>query len=273
MIIKNLPQFKSVADEIKFLADNHLELIERSKSVIKMADSVGSPVNYLDPTVDLLNIEKSSAYKSFLNIDKNVLLEKDVIEAKVVMNTTNILDSHKDVHIKGLWDDDLKDKSVNRMHIQEHNYRSFKNIISSGDDLKIYTKDYTWKQLGYDFEGSTQALEFKSKIRKERNPYMHEQYAKGWVNNHSVGMFYNKILFCLDSDNPDHAQLKENYDNYAEKIVNQNSLGRYFWAVTKASFIEGSAVPMGSNFATPTTSIKSVEFEKKEGSLLKWLKS
>lgn len=34
---------------------------------------------------------------------------------------------------------------------------------------KIYA---SWKSLGYDLEGSTQALIFDATIKEERNPYM-----------------------------------------------------------------------------------------------------
>jgi len=47
------------------------------------------------------------------------------------------------------------------MHLQEHKSGSFDKIISSGADLKAYVKDYSWKDLGYDAEGETQALIFE----------------------------------------------------------------------------------------------------------------
>ncbi|KKK49589.1 hypothetical protein LCGC14_3133520, partial [marine sediment metagenome] len=42
-----------------------------------------------------------------------------------------------------------------------------------------------WSELGFDFEGQTQALVFESTIKKERNEFMFKQYAKGFVKNHS----------------------------------------------------------------------------------------
>ena len=59
----------------------------------------------------------------------------------------------------------------------------------------------TWKELGFPrIKGETQALIFKSIAEKARNEFMFEQYAKGFVKNHSVGMQYVKLVLCINDE-------------------------------------------------------------------------
>ena len=66
--------------------------------------------------------------------------------------------------------------------------------------------------------------------------------------------FYPNICVMNDED---YEKEKNFYDKYISQVINQKDaeeLG-YFWVVTEAKVIEGSAVPMGSNPITPTTNI------------------
>ena len=47
---------------------------------------------------------------------------------------------------------------------------------------------------------------------------------------------------------------------------------KYFFAVTEAKAIEGSAVPMGSNFVTPTQSVKAPVTESIESKRIQAIK-
>ena len=112
-----------------------------------------------------------------------------------------------------------------------------------------------------DADGETEALVFDANIEKSRNPFMFEQYAKGYVKEHSVGMRYVDIFMCVNSGEQWAKEEKENWDKYYPEIINKDvadSMG-YFWAVTTAKVIEGSAVVKGSNYATPTISVKEQE--------------
>src|SRR6478609_1744138 len=84
---------------------------------------------------------------------------------ELVINTTNLLDSHKDVHLPGIWNKALKDNDI-FMHLQEHK-NAFANIID--DNAKGYTKRFTWSELGAPFKGRTEALMFSSFIAEARN--------------------------------------------------------------------------------------------------------
>jgi hypothetical protein len=143
------------------------------------------------------------------------------------------------------------------MHVQEHQSSSFDKIISSGDDLKASVKTMTWKELGLNAIGSTQALVFDSTVKASRNKYMFEQYKQGFVTNHSVGMRYVKLDIAINDT--DYEKEKDYYDKYITQVINSDDAEKqgYFWVVTEAKAIEGSAVPMGSNPITPTINIKS----------------
>lgn len=251
-----IPQFKDQKALKAFLVENEELLIASRKSTIKEAAGF-----YAAPSLLLDEVVLGGAMKAEDKTSK--LLDKDVLQAKAAINTTNMFDSHKDLHIPGMWDKSLKENK-NAMHLEEHQ-RSFKNIIASGSDVKAYVETKTWKSLGYNFEGKTEVLTHDVNIRKERHAYMHEQYAKGYVNNHSVGMQYVKILLAVN-DEDDYPEYKEIWDKYIDLGINKAKAEEwgYFWAVTEAKYIEGSAVPMGSNHLTPTQSVKEINTDAED---------
>jgi hypothetical protein len=183
--------------------------------------------------------------------DEDGDIDSGVLNVKVVINATNILDSHRDLHIPGIWKKSLSEKKLIYL-CQEHDL-SFKGIIS--DEIKAYTQVFTFKELGVDLEGSCECLVFDAVVREDRNDFMFNQYKKGYVRNHSVRMEYVKEYFCMNSEEPECTQFKENWDKYAPLCANKEDLAKvnWFYAVTEAKIRdEGSAVVKGSCFATPT---------------------
>ena len=243
-----IPEFNTKKELFDFLVENKSSLINAKKSVIKRADCIS-----LTPVIvpELKSIDKAFSTQK----EETETETEDYLQVKVIINTTKIMDSHMDVHIDGLWDKSLKENK-RIMHVQEHKTYEFGKIISSGDDLEAYTKMYNWKDLGVDAEGQTQALEFKSNVREDRNKYMHNQYKNDWVDNHSVGMQYVKLKLAINDK--DYEAEKSMWDQHIDKVVNKNFAEDkgYFWAVIEAKAIEGSAVPNGSNPITPTVSVK-----------------
>lgn len=237
-----IPDFTNKADLFTWLKTNKSMLIAAKKSQMKKADAV-SFLALSDTETGI--VTKAQARPELLDLGE--------FPVKVVINTTNLYDSHQDVHIPGIWKKSLSEKKDN-YHIQEHEM-SFENIIS--DRVKAFTKIFTFAELGYSLPGTTEALIFDSIIEIERNEYMAEQYAKGRVKNHSVGMQYVKLELCINSDSRYDAEEKAAWDKYIDQVANRQAVedAGYFWAVTEAKLIEGSAVVIGSNFATPTIQI------------------
>ena len=183
-------------------------------------------------------------------------LRGESIQVKAVINTTNVLDSHDDVHFPGLWTKTLRE-SGNTLFLQEHKIE-FNKIIADGQDLRAYVSSVSWETLGYNYDGKTQALIFLADVKYDRNPEMYYNYVKGYVRNHSVGMQYVKLALAVND--PQFEDEFAVWEKYRPQVVNGQAADErgYFWAVTEARLIEGSAVPVGSNTFTPTLSVKGV---------------
>lgn len=230
-------------DKIAFLVQNKEDHISQKKAKTKEADGV-LYYKLNDTIIDTV---------SKADISQIDLTNTNALNVKAIINTTNIMDTHDDVHIPGIWTKSIQE-AKNILHLQEHD-NSFRSIIASGQDLNVYAKYYDWRDLGYDYDGQTQALEFDSNVKKSRNEFMFNQYANNYVTNHSVGMQYVKIFLAVDD--PDFPNEHEVWNRYIDMIVNKElpiEKG-YFYAVTEAKIIEGSAVPIGSNHVTPTRSV------------------
>lgn len=238
------------------------EIIAQKKAIVKHADSYQlSHIEGVTPKV--LSQLKHLAVKSFANksIDFTKELNLPNIIVKATTNTTNWFDSHRDVHIDGIWNKTLADNGPTKFpHIQEHEYE-FEKMINDTPTTSL--ENTTFKALGFNYEGTTQALKVVSVIDPNRNIFMYNQYANKWVKNHSVGMRYVKLLFCANSEMESMAAEKSNWDKYYPVIANKADVDEvgYFWAVLEAKLVEHSAVVFGSNCITPTDSVE-IEAEK-----------
>ena len=241
-------EFQNKQDLFRALIDNKKELISIKKSATKNADAVSFA--YLDTSV------KIDTNKEDVN---SQIQSPESLNVKVVINTTNFLDSHGDVHVSGIWNKSIKD-NVTFLHLQEHE-REFDKVIT--DSANGYVQSITWKKLGLPYEGKTDALIFESTIDKKRNEFMLNQYANGWVKNHSVGMRYVQLDMAVNSEADFDKEEKALWDEYYPIIANKEVADErgYFWVVKEAKIIEGSAVVMGSNSATPTLENKNEPLE------------
>jgi hypothetical protein len=159
------------------------------------------------------------------------------------------MDRHEDVHLPGIWNKALKE-NTGIMYLQEHSMK-FDSVIAKAQDTKVTAKYYDWKELGFNYEGKTQALEFEVEIKREQNPFMFGQFEKGNVNQNSVGMRYVKIDLAINDEDYDNEYAL--WQKHINSIANKDAVidNGYFWAVSEAKILEGSAVLMGSNPLTP----------------------
>jgi hypothetical protein len=234
-------QFETKEALFEALKANKKTLIATKKATEKRADSVS--YGYIE------TVSKNAVNKSPDNMPSTDL---NTLNVKVVINTTNFLDSHGDVHVNGIWSKSVNDNANKGfLHLQEHE-RDFDKVIS--DNAKGYVQSMTWKQLGLPYDGKTEALIFESTIEKKRNEFMLNQYANGWVKNHSVGMRYVQLELAINTEAEYDKEYKALWDEYYPIIANKEVADErgYFWVVKEAKIIEGSAVVMGSNSATPT---------------------
>lgn len=232
-----IPTYENKADLFKWLKENKTFLLQAKKAQIKEADAV-------------LYAHVGEAPEAVNKSEAQAQTNPTKLQVKAVINTTNLMDSHDDVHIKGIWNKSLNEKKSYYL-LQEHQMK-FDKVIS--DEVKASAVEISWAELGQSYEGKTQALVFDANLEQKVNPFMFEQYQNGRVKNHSVGMQYVKIQLAVNSEDKYFKDEKEAWDKYVGEIVNRELAEDkgYFWAVTEAKIIEGSAVLVGSNRVTPT---------------------
>lgn len=226
-----------------YLVKNEGLIFHAKKSTIKKGDGIFSMPMYVDDKGNLVSKAEM----------EQVALDPNRIKVSVVINTTNWLDSHGDVHIPGLWKKSISDNKRTGFYLLKTHGREFEDVIA--ESCAGATKNMGWREVGVDLPGSTEALVFVGIVEKERNEYMFDQYRKGYVKKHSVGMRYIKMVTCINDD--DYPVQKENWDKYIEMVANKDEAEAdgYFWAILEAQCIEGSAVLFGSNPVTPTMEV------------------
>lgn len=238
------------AEQIHHVWKNRDLLIAQKTNAIKRADVVYH--------VALENDDSNGVNKAGVDVS---VQDPTILNAKLVINTTNVVDSHMDCHMPGIWKKSLSE-TKQLLLLQEHEME-FDKIIADSlvDKLTAYTKSLSWKSLGFSYTGNTEALIFDAQIKKDVNEYMFDLYKRGRVTQHSVGMRYTKIFLCIDSNEPNYSAEKENWDKYYSQVANKDVVDQkgFFWAVTEARVIEGSAVVKGSNECTP---VMEIEIEK-----------
>lgn len=169
-----------------------------------------------------------------------------------VINTINYLDSHDDVHLRGIWNKSVKEQAGQVYYIINHEFEIGK-VISYPNEVELMIKEMTWADLGKDYGGSTEALIYGAKITDKSNQDFWKAARDGVALQNSVRMMYDEIGLAVNSTADEWAQEKANWDKWAPVVVNKERLTQgYFFGVSKARiYKEGSAVLNGSNDVTP----------------------
>lgn len=232
--------FKSKSEMYKALKANQNLIIDSKKATVKFTD-------WLDMRV--MAVKSQDAEKA----------EGEEVEIKLgdyifpVINTTNYLDSHGDVHIDDIWNVSIADQKNKVYYIINHDLEIGK-VIAYPDDVVPMVKSMAWTELGRPYSGLTQALIFKVKLTERGNADANQAIIGKVALQNSIRMRYIRMKLCIN----DTAQyFKEEYANwlqYVDKVANREEvedLG-YFWAILEAQiYKEGSAVLFGSNDVTP----------------------
>jgi len=234
-----IPQFTTKEELSDFIANemngDKSRFMKLRKSSIKHADAVS--FNYSEPNRD-------EAVKE-LGASEDV--NPTELRVKVVINTTNILDSHGDVHIPGLWNKSLKEnKSL--LHLQEHKqafanqnigeksqYQNF--TIPEANNLMFQFTDCTEVdllnieyKLDYSHVEALQADEKqKSEVRRNNVQSIPLPFSKGLINygramelleeSDSVKSEYAK-LFIYDPELPQ--EIKDLFKQPIKEDTSQN---------------------------------------------------
>lgn len=203
----------------------------------------------------------------------------------IVMNTTNVLDSHGDLHVKGIWNKTVKERNKKNYIVDTHDM-SLKSTIALKSDVEILLIDTTFKELGFNLKGETEALVYK--VRKDK---IIDDKAREWLKSGSdiegsVSMQYVDISLAMNSDSPEDKDEKKEYLNYEDKIANKDNFDSidYFFVVKQAKNApESSLVLAGSNSytrnlldieaVTNTSKIEPSIDTQKEESLIDFIKT
>ena len=230
-------------EEIKRLIANKNELIRLKKAELKKADIVEWSIP-----------DFKTAFKS---IGETLKQDNDSeIYRTIVGNTYGFMDSHDDVHIKGIFTKSINENGGRVLHLHDHVHQLSAKV---GTPLKVYEKELNWSDVGLDKSGMTTALLMDTRIEKARNENIFLDYKNGDINQHSVGMQYVKLELAVND--PEEKEEYAAWERYKGEVINIEKAEEngYFWAVTEAKLIEISCVIKGSNELTPTLDNKSIE--------------
>lgn len=193
------------------------------------------------------------------------------LSVDVFANVAGWCDSYMDVMIKDNWNKSISDIGASGQkimyHLKNHNY-STDAIIAK--DASIYAKmcDLSMFNIKTDVK-KAQALMLASIVMEEYDKKCFLLYRDRQVKQHSIGLQYIKLYLCLDSEEAEDAQYKENWDKYYPQVINKEKVDSkgYFWAVVEAKILEVSVVLYGANELTPDNSGKTIVEDTADKSL------
>jgi hypothetical protein len=244
--------FSTKEEMFKELVANEKTIIDSKKSHTYNSEEwvAKNGIKGLQVISDQKQIQK--AIESIVDEEKKIKFDNDYYY--FVVNSANYLDSHEDVHLDGNWNKTVKDKQGKLYLIWHHDFTKTENIIAFPEDVEIFTAKIAWTLLNKDYEGETYCLVYKvlkSKIQSEKIVRWLDEGRKLQM---SVRMRYVEILFCMNSENPDYAKQKKNFDDIYPLIVNTADFPDeidYFFGIKQAeNVMESSILPFGSNSAT-----------------------
>lgn len=230
--------FATKEEMLKGLVESKEEIYSLKKATVKRSDAIPS-----------FGENRSGAVVKAEGTDQSAPLKVgDTL--KNAINSIGILDSHQDVHIRGIWKKTAKEQSGKLYHANNHTI-DLTNLVAYPKDTRLDIEEIAWKDLNQPYTGTTEVLVAYSKTSDKTHDKLFMAYRDKEPVEHSVSMEYVNLFLCVnDKDSED---LYKNWLQYYPHVVNKevaDELG-YFWAVTEAKLkYEFSTVPYGSNHVT-----------------------
>ncbi len=263
--------FNTKEDLFKHLRDNKEIIIDAKKSVIQK--SVDKNASVVSKCLDLL---KFTEQLKGIKIDDNYYY--------IAVNSTKILDCHDDLHIDGIWKKSVQEAQGKNYLVCDHELEVLQTIARK-EHIEIFTAKVPFSLIGQPYDGNTEILVYKVAKDQIKLEAVKEWLDSGDSIEASVRMRYVTILLAMDSNNPEDATEKENYDAYYPMIANKDDFEYipFFYIIKEAQNVrESSLVVAGSNHATGLVnntrqaekSLEEIEAEKslqREQELLKQL--
>lgn len=227
--------FATKCELFKSLKVNKGNLISIKKAAIKNSDGCRQPLSSKD----------GFAIKGINGLEEGFVYP--------IINTTNYIDSHNDVHLPKIWNKSLNDQSGKVFYVTDHDLK-VDSVIAFPKDVQISVNKLEWSALGKASSGSTEALTFKVPLSKIRHTGASKIIQEKIDIEHSVRMQYVKMFLAVNSEDSEFSEEKELFDKHITSISNKeiaHEVG-YFWGIEEAKIVqEGSMVLFGSNDATP----------------------
>jgi hypothetical protein len=233
--------FESKEQLFKSLIDNKDLLIKEKTSQIYKSCEKGSG----------LVVNQEQIVKA---LETNKAFKMDSDYYYFAVNSSNILDSHGDLHVKGNWDKTAKEQQKKVYLVFDHTLKR-SEIIAMKEDIELITAEIPFSLIGKDYEGDSYVLIYKVAKNKIANKEAKEWLENGYSFEASVRMQYVKIELAINSKDKDSEKEKAVYDKYIGQIANSKEFSSidYFWVVQEAKNVsESSLVMFGSNSATGT---------------------
>ena len=256
-------EFSTKEDLFKDLKDNLEFIVDAKKSQIQKTCDKG--VSVTCKSLDLLKFQ-----------DQNKAIKIDDNYYYIAVNSTKILDSHDDLHLDNLWNKSIAEQQGKNYLVIDHELEVDKVIVRK-EHIEMFVAKVPFTLLGKSYDGETQVLIYKMPKSQVKHQLVKEWLDSGDEIEASVRMQYVTFDLCMDSNDPDDAVAKSNYDKYYPLIANKNDFEyiHYFFAIKEAKNVrESSLVVFGSNSATGQINNnkqaeKSLEEKEAEKSLLK----
>lgn len=237
-------------DELFTYVKSNLAQIIDAKKVEQYSCNKGQAVS-----CKVLNGSKLMVAEKAISVDENYWY--------IAVNTTNILDSHDDLHVNGIWNTTVKDQQGKNYLVDSHEITIDSTIVKK-EHIEMMVATVSFESLGYPYKGDTQVLVYKF----PKTQVIHDK-ARYWLESGdeiqaSVRMRYVTIEFALDSNAPEDEVFKKRYVEYLGKIANRQDFDYipYFFIVKEAiNQRESSLVPFGSNHVTGNIINTNVDME------------
>jgi hypothetical protein len=232
-------KFSTKEELFKELRENSEIMIESKKSLIQKSCDKGISV-----TCKSLDLLKFTDQLKGIKIDDNFYY--------IAVNSTRILDSHDDLHLDGIWKKSIKDQQGKNYLVLDHEL-TIKSVVVRKEHVEIFTAKIPFSLIGKPYEGDTEVLIYKVAKDKVKDETVKEWLDSGDAIEGSVRMQYVTIFLAMNSENPEDAVFKKNYDDYYPVIANKEDFDYiyYFFAIKEAKNVkESSLVVFGSNSST-----------------------
>lgn len=247
---KNFETKEELFKELK--ANKKLLIAEKKAKVYKSIDKGISLVSNQEGFSKIVGAEKSEPF------DSNYYY--------FVVNSSNVLDRHSDMHIKGNWNKTVKEQQGKVYLVFDHSLKR-NDIIAMKENIEMFTAEIPFSLLGKNYEENTYCLIYKVRKDNIENEDAKKWLEKGYKLEASVRMQYTDIDIAIDSDKKGDEKEKANFDKYYPEIANKNEFDKihYFWIVKQAKNVyESSLLLFGSNSSTGLIEEETKEENTKE---------